>query len=105
MTIPGTEGRAGMATVVVGRDFDPIAFRQHLAERLARVRPAFVCAAPRCGSRLTATFKSKKQELCREGYDPAATADAIYFDDRARDAFVKLDAALYERIRTGNLRL
>ena len=54
---------------------------------------------------MTATFKPKKQELARDGYDPAVTADAIYFNDRLREAFVRLDAALYERIQTGNVDL
>ena len=43
--------------------------------------------------------------LSREGYDPNITADAIYFDDRISQAFVKLDTALYERLQTGNVRL
>ena len=53
----------------------------------------------------TATFKSKKQDLTREGYDPVVTADAIYFNDRVSRSFVKVDAMLYEQLRTGNVRL
>ena len=104
VTIPGTEGRAGMAAVVVSHDFDLLLFRKHLAERLPEyARPLFL----RIGREIetTATFKPKKQDFAREGYDPTVTADAIYFDDRARQAFVKLDAALYERIRTADVRL
>ena len=48
---------------------------------------------------MTATFKHRKQDLVRDGYDPAATTDAIYYDDRRSQAFVRVDAALYERIR------
>ena len=93
-----------MAAVVAGQDFDLAAFRQHLAERLPEyARPLFLRI---CGEiETTATFKPKKQDLSREGYDPDVTADAIYFNDRARQAFVKLDAALYERIQTGKMRL
>jgi hypothetical protein len=40
----------------------------------------------------------------RDGYDPAATTDELYFNDRAGEAYVRLDAALYERIRSGALR-
>jgi fatty-acyl-CoA synthase len=54
---------------------------------------------------MTATFKPKKQNLSREGYDPNVTADVIYFDDRVRQSFVKLDAVLYERLQNGNIRL
>jgi citronellyl-CoA synthetase len=53
----------------------------------------------------TATFKPKKQDLAQVGYDPSAIADAIYFNDRVRQAFVKIDSMLYERIQTGKMRL
>ena len=99
VAVPGTEGRAGMAAVVVREDFDLVAFRQHLAERLPEyARPLFLRI--RREIEMTATFKPKKQDLSREGYDPNATADVIYFNDRVRQAFVKLDAVLYERFKT-----
>jgi hypothetical protein len=41
----------------------------------------------------------------REGFDPSATSDAIYFDDPAKKAFVRLDAALFARITAGGVRL
>ena len=104
VAIPGTEGRAGMAAMVVREDFDLVAFRQHLAERLPEyARPLFLRI--RCEIEMTATFKPKKQNLSREGYDPNVTAHVIYFDDRVRQSFVKLDAVLYERLQNGNIRL
>ena len=51
----------------------------------------------------TATFKQKRTELSREGFDPGATTDALYFD--TGEAFVPLDAALFARIATGQMRL
>jgi fatty-acyl-CoA synthase len=53
----------------------------------------------------TATFKSKTRELARESYNPDFAKDAIFFNDRARQAFVKLDGALYERLQAGEMRL
>jgi fatty-acyl-CoA synthase len=102
--VPGTEGRAGMAAIVIGRDFDLTSLHQHLAERLPDyARPLFLRI--RRELETTATFKPKKQDLSREGFDPTGTADAVYFYDRRREAFVKLDAVLYEGIRTGTLHL
>jgi fatty-acyl-CoA synthase len=104
VTIPGTEGRAGMVAAVVSQDFDLIAFHKHLVERLPEyARPLFL----RIGRKIevTATFKSKKHDLSREAYDPGVIADAIYFNDPARQVFVKLDTRLYEKIRTGKIRL
>jgi fatty-acyl-CoA synthase len=39
----------------------------------------------------------------REGYDPVATSDAIYFNDPERRAFVRLDKSLYDRIQSGQI--
>jgi fatty-acyl-CoA synthase len=104
VSVHGTEGRAGMAAMVVSQDFDLCAFRQHLAERLPEyARPLFLRI--RSQIETTDTFKPKKQDLSREGYDPTVTEDAIYFDDRDLQAFVKLDRALYERIQKGDVRL
>ena len=54
---------------------------------------------------MTATFKYTKNSLLREGFDPAAADDVIYFNDRQRAAFVPLDRNLYDRVRTGQVRL
>jgi hypothetical protein len=43
--------------------------------------------------------------LQREGYDPKACGDALYFDDPAAEDFVQLDAELYRRIQGGEIRL
>ena len=48
---------------------------------------------------MTGTFKHTTDALIREGYDPAATRDPIYFNDRERQMFVRLDASLYDRIK------
>jgi fatty-acyl-CoA synthase len=104
VAIPGTEGRAGMAAVVCDAAFDIGAFERHVAERLPEfARPVFLRILGEIA--ITATFKPKKQDLVRDGYDPTATTDAIYFNDRSRQAYVKLEAALFERIQGGQLRL
>jgi fatty-acyl-CoA synthase len=104
VSIPGTEGRAGMAAVVVTNDFDLLAFRRHLVQHLPEyARPLFLRI--RDVIETTGTFKPNKQQLSREAYNPAGIADPVYFNDRMRAALVTLDAALYERIRSGDLRL
>jgi len=104
VAIPATEGRAGMAAVVCSATFDLGAFERHLAERLPlHAHPVFLRV--RSELEVTPTFKPKKQDLVREGYDPAATRDALYFNDRARPGLVQLDGALFERIQGGQIRL
>jgi fatty-acyl-CoA synthase len=104
VSVPAAEGAAGMATIVADRALDLAALRTHLALRLpAYARPLFLRIKDRI--EVTATFKYKKNELARDGYDPAAMRDALYFDDSARQAFVPLDAALHARLIEGAIRL
>jgi len=65
-------------------------------------RPKFLRIQNRVA--VTATFKHQKTDLVREGFDPAATAAPIYFDNAARGVFVRLDARLFEDIRSGRVR-
>jgi fatty-acyl-CoA synthase len=102
--IPGTDGRAGMAALVCDEDVDLAALRHHLAERLpAYARPLFL--RMRREIAVTGTFKHRKTELAREGYDPSVISDPLYFDDPVCQAFVPLDASLHARIDGGEFRL
>ena len=72
VAIPGTDGRAGMAALVVADGFDLAALRRHIDASLpAYARPVFLRV--RTELETTATFKHKKDELARAGYDPGAT--------------------------------
>jgi fatty-acyl-CoA synthase len=101
VAVPGVEGRVGMATLATDRELDMIGFRQHLAGRLPPyARPAFVRICKQVD--LTGTFKYSKTELVREGYDPEACGDLLYFDNA--DQFITLDRELYKRIQGGEFR-
>jgi fatty-acyl-CoA synthase len=102
--IPGTEGAAGMAALVVDGTLDLAELRRHLAHALpSYARPLFLRIQDKIA--VTATFKHQKTELVREGFDPAASGDVIYFDDPSPRAYVRLDVRLYERIKAGTIRL
>ena len=104
VSIPGTEGRAGMAAIVSEKLLDLAALQEHLIARLpAYARPLFLRLRDEIET--TSTFKHKKHDLAREGYDPTASADPIYFCDPRRQAFVPLDQTLYEHIANGQIRL
>jgi fatty-acyl-CoA synthase len=106
VAIPGTDGRAGMAALVTDGGLDLAAFRTHLIDRLPPyARPLFLRLRNESEMEVTATFKYTKNDLVRQGCDPSATADRIYFDTPEHDAFSLLDAALYERIESGQVRL
>ena len=104
VTVPGTDGRAGMAALVTGEGFDLAALRRALQERLpAYARPLFLRIV--AAIELTGTFKLRKHELALEGYDPTRIRDAVYIDDRERNEYVPLDARLHEQLHAGLLRL
>jgi fatty-acyl-CoA synthase len=104
VAVPGTEGAAGMAALVVDGKLDLQQFREHLARALpSYARPLFLRIQDRIA--VTATFKHQKSDLVRDGFDPAAMADAIYFDDPSQRAYVRLDEPIYERIKAGKVRL
>jgi len=104
VAVPGTEGAAGMAALVAEGDLDLATLRQHLARRLPPyARPLFLRITD--GIDVTATFKHRKADLVRDGFNPAKTDDIIYFDDLSQRRFVRLDDELYERIAAGQVRL
>jgi fatty-acyl-CoA synthase len=104
VAVPATDGRAGMAALVVTEGFDLDALRRHVAACLpGYARPVFLRICAELAT--TTTFKHKKDELVRAGCDPAATTDAIWFNDPQRQAFVPMDPALYARIQGGHVRL
>jgi len=102
--IPGADGRAGMAALVVDEGFDLAALRRHLDATLpGYARPVFVRI--RAELETTATFKHRKDALVTAGYDPAVSEDPIYFSDPQRQDYVRMDQALFERIQDGQVRL
>ena len=104
VAVPGAEGRAGMAALAVDPGFRMDALHAHLAARLPEhARPLFLRLRPALET--TGTFKPVRADLAREGFDPTATADALFARDRAGDGYVALDAALFAAILNGGMRL
>ena len=104
VTIPATEGRAGMAALVTEDEFGLAEFRQHLMSRLPPyARPLFLRI--RKNMDLTGTFKYSKTDLVKQGFNPVACEDAVYFDDLQSGAFIRLDRELYDRIQKGDIRI
>ena len=103
--IPGTDGRAGMVAMVLKDEsrFDPSALRAHVEQRLpAYARPLFVRLLPEMET--TGTFKLKKHELQRQGFDPSTVSDPLYVLHPKQGTYVPLDAAVYGQISSQQLR-
>jgi fatty-acyl-CoA synthase len=104
VVVPGTDGRAGMAAIVVDGRFDFEDFARHLARRLPTyAHPVFIRISATLDA--TETFKQKKQQLVREGFDPRTLDDRLLFRDPAFGAYQPLDADIYARVVDGAIRL
>jgi fatty-acyl-CoA synthase len=98
------EGRAGMAALVVEDDFDLEGFHAHVAQQLpAYAQPLFLRLKTHMD--VTSTFKQRKIDLVKQGFDPAAVDDPLYFDHPERGAYVPLDERLHDDILAGRIKL
>jgi fatty-acyl-CoA synthase len=104
--VPGADGRAGMLAYVPqkGAPFDGPGLYAWASERLpAYAAPVFVRALAR--PEVTGTFKLRKVDLQREGFDVERIHDPVYVrDDPAKD-YVRLSAEILEAVRQGRRRL
>jgi fatty-acyl-CoA synthase len=104
VTVPGADGRAGMAAIVADQGLDLGALARHLDNHLASYAvPLFLRF--RGEIEVTGTFKHRKVDLAREGFDPARIDDRLFMRDPATRAYVPLDADLHARILAGTIRL
>ncbi|MBP6014871.1 MAG: long-chain-acyl-CoA synthetase [Alphaproteobacteria bacterium] len=102
--VPGTDGRAGMAALVAAGQLDLAKFKTHLEKNLAAyARPIFLRLQPEI--EITGTFKHRKVELVKEGYDPRIVEDPLFFLDPVDSQYVPLTAELHDRIAAGEVRL
>ena len=103
--IPNTDGRAGLAAVVLaeGRQLDAEGCFALVHSRLpAYAQPAFIRITE--NMEVTGTFKLKKVDLQTQGFDPAQVQDQVYYRDDANRRFSLLDEQALARIKEGALR-
>lgn len=104
VSVPGADGRAGMAALVVAEQPDLNALYRHVTEQLpAYARPLFLRL--RAHMDTTGTFKHRKVDLVEEGFDPARVSDPLFVLDDEAASYLPLDATAYERIREGTAKV
>jgi len=104
--VPGQDGRAGMVAVrlAAGEEFDGTRFFEFAGRALpSYATPLFVRVLPEL--EITGTFKLRKVELQKEGFDPARVTDPLWFCDSPSKRYVPLDAAILSKIQAGSIRL
>jgi acyl-CoA synthetase (AMP-forming)/AMP-acid ligase II len=100
--VPGTEGRAGMASVNHDEAFELDLFNRWVIDNLpVYQRPYFLRLQSEM--RITGTFKHQKVDYRKEGYDPSQISDPLFFLDGEK--YVPLSRELHERIAAGEVKL
>jgi fatty-acyl-CoA synthase len=104
VSIAGLDGRAGMAAITPGADFDLGGLRAALVRELPNyARPIFLRIEPAIET--TGTFKYRKVDLVRDGFDPSKVENALYFDDPTEQRYLPITPALYNQIQSGAFKL
>jgi fatty-acyl-CoA synthase len=103
VSVPGADGRAGMALMKIDGQFDLDALVRRLEILPRYARPLFLRLAREIET--TGTFKPKRRVYVDEGFDPERVEDPLYVLERERQVYVRLDASRHEAIRNGSMRL
>lgn len=104
VTVPGCDGRAGMAVIVMAPDGSIESVAADICRRLPEhLRPVFLRLQHQIAT--TASFKYVKTALQKEGFDPATLSDAVYVVEAGARGYQLLDAALHADIVSGRRRL
>jgi len=102
--VPGGEGKAGMAALVTTKGFDLAGLAAYLEKNLPFfARPIFLRFQAQIEA--TSTFKQRKMQLQKEGFDPAAISDPLFVRDSATGTYTPLTPALYRDICQGTIKL
>ena len=100
--VPNHDGKAGMASLIARDDFNLAAFKAHVDSHLpVYARPRFVRLLQEVET--TGTFKYKKMDLIKEGFDPKLIKDPLYI--LCNDEYVPMTQAMLDDIGNGTLRL
>lgn len=102
--VPGYDGRAGMASIISEAAPDLEKLREHLEASLPHyARPVFLRLSQE--SDVTGTFKFKKTNLVKAGFNPANIDEPVYVFDGVSGKYIQIDEALYKKIEAGDMRL
>jgi fatty-acyl-CoA synthase len=102
--IDRVDGRAGMAAITPEPSFNLDGLRAYLERELpAYARPLFIRIQPALET--TGTFKYRKLDLVREGFNPTAIEQVLYFDHPNDHAYVPITPELYAQIQSRAFKL
>ncbi len=98
--VEGMDGKAGMAAVTGAEDLDMDALYAFLARELPGYAvPLFIRRQPEAET--TGTFKYRKVDLVKEGFDPSEIDDPIWFADPDAGTYKPLTPEAYGAVISG----
>jgi fatty-acyl-CoA synthase len=93
-----------MGAIVAEGSPDMKALKAHLEASLPHyARPVFLRLSEE--SDTTSTFKFKKTNLVKAGFDPANISEPIYFANPATGKYEKVTPEIFKKISSGEVRL
>lgn len=102
--VPGQDGKAGMAALVVDGKFDAKTFSDHVESKLpGYAQPVFVRLMKAVET--TGTFKFRKADLVADGFDPEKAGAATLYVRGGKSGYQKLTPAAREAILNGEGRI
>ena len=104
VSVPGQDGRAGMAAISPKVGVDLKALHAHMTTHLpAYARPIFVRF--QAEAETTGTLKYRKVDLVKDGFDPMNTSDALFLVDNEAGTYRPITADVHRDIVGGKVRL
>jgi len=103
VSVPGQDGRAGMAAISPKAGVDLKALYAHMTTHLpAYARPIFVRF--QVEAETTGTLKYRKVDLVKDGFDPMNTSDALFVVDNEAGTYRPITADVHRDIVGGKVR-
>lgn len=102
--VPGADGRAGMAALAIRGEFDPDTLLRYAKLNLPGFAvPLFLRICPAIAA--TGTFRAKKADLLRDGFDPRRIEDPLYMLNADRTTYLRLNLKRYEMMTSTNVHI
>lgn len=100
VSVPGTDGRAGMAAITTKGEVDFDNLYAWLSEHLPKYAiPLFLRIQQEAET--TGTFKYRKVELVKEGFDPSTVSEPLWYFDPETNKYEPLTPDAHETIASG----
>jgi len=93
-----------MVAIVTKSDIDLANLYSHLKNSLPSYAMPIILRVKK-EIEITGTFKHKKVDLVKEGYNPQDVSDPLFFIDDKNGNYINLDSNLYEKIINKDIKL